>query len=249
MDWYGDAISSETILETNPSCPTGNCTFPVFSSLAFCSNCIDITQSLQHSSNCNQHEGSYMKTEINENYNLPTSYPTMNCTYRLPSPSSGGNYSYFDDSGETSDIMVSWSVRKDNQPVVNAYNAPSFMIVFLPNADFSKPFQKSNGENIPSHFIAMVLIKFAPQTDSASLGLVSSAHICTLSVCAKEYNMSRRKALPRFNSKASVLQSRLCCLYAPSDPVCRVNCMSRVNRKSCSLSFVDSRVFEGDRTE
>lgn len=202
MDWYGDiinAISRETILETNPSCPTGNCTFPVFSSLAFCSNCVDVTQSLQQNSNCSQNEGWNMKTEIDKYENVSTSFPqkTMSCTFRLPLFSSDRNYSYPDDLDENSSFTVSWDVRKDEQPVANAHDAPLFLNVLLPSHDFSERFQSSDGKNISSHFTAMALIKFAPQADSARVGFVRTAHVCALSVCAKEYNMSMTSGLFR----------------------------------------------------
>ena len=51
-DWYRDIfsaiLSNTSALEMNPSCFTGNCTFLVFLSLAFCSNCIDIIKALSH---------------------------------------------------------------------------------------------------------------------------------------------------------------------------------------------------------
>lgn len=41
-----DSNAAAVSLDMNPSCPTGNCTFPPFQSLAICSTCEDVSQTL-----------------------------------------------------------------------------------------------------------------------------------------------------------------------------------------------------------
>ena len=80
MNGYGlslpmdDAISSG-ILESqaasylDPPCPSGNCTWPTFASLGFCSQCSNTTQYVQANTKCtSQQDGS-----------------SLNCTYSYPS--------------------------------------------------------------------------------------------------------------------------------------------------------------------
>lgn len=192
--WYRDiinAISSEAVLETKPSCSTGNCTFPIFSSLAFCSNCVDITQFLQQHSNCSQHEAVQTETYQFEG-------KIVKCIYRLPPSISERNHSYPDDWNDTSTIEIAWIIKKDAQKsVAENIEPPSFLNLFLTGGNYSEPFQSSDGANISSHTATMALIKFAPQTDFASVGYLSTAHLCALSVCAKKYNMSMTSGLFR----------------------------------------------------
>ena len=122
---------------------------------------------------------------------------TMNCTYWLPLSSSDIKYSYPDELDENSGINVAWNVREDEQASANDHEAPSFLNIFLQSDKSSEPFQSSDGGNLSSQVTAMALIKFAPQADSASLGFLSTAHICALSVCAKEYNMSMTSGIFR----------------------------------------------------
>ena len=48
FDIYNAAINSNPLSETKPSCPTGNCTWPPFTSLGFCSKCEDISRLFQN---------------------------------------------------------------------------------------------------------------------------------------------------------------------------------------------------------
>ena len=68
-----EAISS-SIFESqaasylDPLCPSGNCTWPIFASLGFCSQCSDTTQYVQANSQCTEQQDS-----------------TTNCTFSFPS--------------------------------------------------------------------------------------------------------------------------------------------------------------------
>lgn len=193
------------MLETNPSCPTGNCTYPMFSSLAFCSNCIDIAQFLQQNSHCDQ--DSWAKSSFDDsiiNY-------WVNCTYWFPLSSSGLNYSYddpdfggihagsyFNREWEFSEERKNSSDAKTNRSYSYWY-APAFLTQFLYALEGDSTDQGeirlSSGEVIPNSFATIALIKMAPRTGSANNGFVDTAHICALSVCAKEYNISMTSGL------------------------------------------------------
>ena len=182
-------LSNTSILETNPFCPTGNCTFPIFSSLGFCSNCIDITQSLQHSSDCTERP---VDRAGNENETV------IDCKYWLPPSSSGLNYSgsYI----VNGSFDLSW--KRDG---ADAFG-PSFLTIFLSDVEstglvgqFQTPFALPNGDVIPSSLAKIGLIKTAPLTNSLSAGFVGTAHICALSVCAREYFVWMTSSLLRTN--------------------------------------------------
>lgn len=198
-DWMGaitNAILSDTsMLETNPSCPTGNCTFPMFSSLGFCSNCIDITQFMKQNSTCT------MKEAPDPNFDSPVYL--VNCTYWFPPFSPGQNYFYVDDDGngvDNSSIALSWTVAYENQrgqTPVFTIKSPWIFTNVLRGEDWTLPGEVhlSNGKIIPSFFAAIALIKTAPLTGSASTGFLTSAHICSLSVCGMEYNVSMKSGV------------------------------------------------------
>ena len=48
FDVYNAAVHSNSLSETKPFCPTGNCSWPPFTSLGFCSKCEDISRLLQN---------------------------------------------------------------------------------------------------------------------------------------------------------------------------------------------------------
>ena len=93
---------------------------------------------------------------------------------------------------EDSSITLSWIFNETKHPFTDAL---SFSNGFLVLRDFNVPFHLSDGENIPSQFAGMILIKFAPQFSSASASFLNKAHIGALSICAKEYNMSMTSGL------------------------------------------------------
>ena len=190
-------LSNTSILETDPSCPTGNCTFPVFSSLGFCSNCIDITQFLQQNSNCTPEQTGQDETR-------------MSCTYWLPPPSSGLNYSGNYGGILNGSLSLSWEFGVYQGRVDSFKWAPSFLTEALGVLNifarqtgtylletYQTPFDLPDGKIIPSSLIKIALIKTSPWTGSMSTGFVHTAHICALSLCAREYNVSMTSGVLR----------------------------------------------------
>ena len=67
------ALILETLPETQPSCSTGNCTWLLFTSLGFCSNCQNIGRSLNGSAKyvdeyhgCDNPNGKHRAKNISE---------------------------------------------------------------------------------------------------------------------------------------------------------------------------------------
>lgn len=153
--------------------------------MGFCSNCIDATQHLQQNSNCVENHTRFANdSDIVEH---------ISCTYWLPPSNSGLNYSYFESDGsssiDNSPITFSW-IHIETVPRDYFQNAPAFLTLFLdvPNLNtsiYQTPFELRDGDIIPSSLATIALIKTSPQT-----GFVNTANICTLSLCAREYNVS-----------------------------------------------------------
>lgn len=87
------AFNPNPLSETQPRCLTGNCTWPLFTSLRFCFKCQDISQPLRNSSTCiDKPPKNYPCYDPNgpnvQNMpNVPNSvckYITRNYTYRFP---------------------------------------------------------------------------------------------------------------------------------------------------------------------
>ena len=195
-------LRNTSSLETNPSCLTGNCTFPIFSFLGFCFNCIDITQHLQQTSNCTQRK--LAKNEHgNPEYDKPHESNELICTYWLPLFSSGRNYTYVNSLGESwngSDITLSWEkiYWKDTKRIT--YKArSSLLITYLVDSGLigTDTFRLFDEEVIPSSFATIAFIKGSPATGAVSTDYIDTANICAFSFCAREYDVSMKSGLLR----------------------------------------------------
>lgn len=178
----------------------------MFSSLAFCSNCIDITKSLEQNSICAQTKTYDSAHNIDGSEKRLITY-LVDCTYWLPLSSSGLNYSYHEAEYWTlhkgSDISQGWPLTEDeDHKFYEIMAAPAFIAKFLlENSTLSGPneIRLSDGEIIPSSFATIALIKLAPRSGSMSRSFLDTANICALSVCAKEYNISMTSGLLQSN--------------------------------------------------
>lgn len=129
----------------------------------------------------------------------------VSCTYWLPPFSPGQNYTYIDDDRnviDNSSVVLSWTLAYENErshKPLFVVNAPWIFTKVLQGEDSTLPGEVhlSNGKIIPSSLFAIALIKTAPLIGSASTGFVNTAHICSLSVCAMEYNVSMISGVPQ----------------------------------------------------
>lgn len=125
---------------------------------------------------------------------------SVNCTYWLPLSGSGFNYSFHDDYywvlHEGSDISRSWSLtEEEDHKFYEIMGAPAFITRFLSefNSTLSRPNRTRSFD--PDSVATIALIKLAPRSGSISTSFLDTANICTLSVCAKEYNISMTSGL------------------------------------------------------
>jgi hypothetical protein len=91
-------FSHDMITENTPTCPTGNCTWPTFNSLAICSKCVDVTAYSVEHSKCHYTAAKRLEP-------LPD-YWNRNCTFHLPSLPQGYYTMSEDDSGDLYNSMV-----------------------------------------------------------------------------------------------------------------------------------------------
>ena len=181
-----------------PSCPAGNCTFPTFSTLGFCSNCADATKYLQQHSKC---------TPAN------STTPTAKCSYELPL---AGNDLKYPISGRIKDapsavvngtLNLSW---QDFGPTLQG--APAFLTLLLSNPvesnltgapeDYQEhqiPFRSDMAGVIPSSLSTFAIFKMASSNGSASTGSIEAAHICAFSLCARKYNVTVQSGVSNIN--------------------------------------------------
>lgn len=186
-------LSNTSNLETDPLCPTGNCTFPVFSSLAICSSCVDIKNLLQQSSNCPNAGKTF------QGGSLPY---IVECIYFLPRRSADLNHAVHESPGGSwtvdngDPVYLSWDLINETA----SWTWPSLKTKFLFASDSHGygEIHLSNGEVIPNFLAALALIKLSPVTNSTVPGSLSTSDICALSVCTKEYNISMTYGIPRF---------------------------------------------------
>lgn len=118
----------------------------------------------------------------------------MNCNYWLPRDSYDLNHIFHElpvdswgyDKGFP--VSLTWDLIDDS----TVLSSSSLITKFLIGADSNESgeFPLSNGEVIPNFFAVLALIKLASVTSSATPGSLSTADICVLSVCAREYNIS-----------------------------------------------------------
>lgn len=187
-DWFMVIINAifndNTPTDNNPTCATGNCTFPTFSSLGFCSNCINVTNFVKKNSDC-AYENALASVLLSCTYKFPP-FPFNASIYISPA-----DFHMTDGSFNTK-FLKDWN---DTQ----MYDAPSFLAFAL--ADFSQsteqwlkgfqtPFYSQNGESIPSSFGTYAFIKMNPLTGTQNIGFLETADICALSFCAREYNIT-----------------------------------------------------------
>ena len=178
-------LTEKSDLEVKPSCPAGNCTFPTFSTLGFCSKCADATKYLQQHSKCTP-------------ANSTTS--TAKCSYELPLAGNGLKYPI---SGRIKDapsaivngtLNLSW---QDFGPTLQG--APAFLTLLLSNPVESNlagapegyqanqiPFRSDTAGIIPSSLSTFAIFKMASSNGSASTGSIEAAHICAFSLCARK---------------------------------------------------------------
>lgn len=211
-------LDTERDLDTVPTCPSGNCTWPLFSSLGFFSNCRDITPYVESRTAC-RNQSRPIPT------NAPKGFPESNyagtvCTYSLPHssfgrvlitdsavsnslqdqayPEDGGYYENFTNTFYYPDRAVGGAPFFSTFAVNDGLILSRFPDWFNGTSQYQTPFHLDDGTSIPSKISQLAFLKTRP-----SSGLAESAHLCALSFCARQYNVS----------VTSGHVSKLCCIY------------------------------------
>ena len=171
------AFNPNTLSETQPRCPTGNCTWPSFTSLGFCFKCQNISQSVQDSSTY------VIEQEIPEDEWPPDSLApelVLWRTYIYKFPELNGQVLKAD--SFKLDDQRSFSTRFDM-----AIDQDPRFFVFRLFWDPVTPFNFSDGTSVPT---VSLLILIRTSTAKSNPGSVLAADLCALSFCAQKRTVS-----------------------------------------------------------
>lgn len=194
------AFDPNPLSETQPFCSTGNCTWPLFTSLGFCSKCQDISRHLQK-----QVTPVYLECDISPNYetefqttnNSNCKESTENYIYKFPKLNGQFLYPLTDGKDPSPDnrsiaIPIRYSSISSEHPY--------FLAVPL-SSDWKRGFNFTDG-TLMSISTLIGFIRLSSEQDSR-LGDVLTADVCALSLCAQKRNVS--VSFNRFSS--SILQT------------------------------------------
>lgn len=170
--------------ETMPYCSTGNCTWPVFTSLGYCSKCEDISRSLQDSTTS---EVNYYNCGSDIDNWVPSKKDDSDCQAVI------GNYTYTFPTFNGQDLKIADVVHPSNKTSFNVrfemssiYERPSFLVLPL-EWQPDVPFNFTDGTSI----FGGGLISFVRLSAHApSIGDILTADVCALSLCAQKRNVS-----------------------------------------------------------
>ena len=164
MDAIDDAIATPKILsETQPRCPTGNCTWPLFTSLGFCCDCQNVT--------------SYMQSNSNSTYYHP---PGCNETIKYR------NWTYTLPNVDGQALTLLSGERFFNASLMTS-GLQTLFYGFQPAWTTMTAFNYTNGASIPTISLT-ILMQVSPQ--ASDIGAISSAYVCGLSFCAQRRDVS-----------------------------------------------------------
>ena len=197
MNTINDAIiNSNPLSETQPHCPTGNCTWPLFTSLGFCFKCEDISQPLRNGftsvdlpSNLSEYQECLDSSSYNDD--ATCSIPQRNYTYRLPELN-GQILKTSTYGGNGSDFPRSFSMISDISKI------PAFFVIsLLMDWDSNETvFNFTDGTLVPMPAL-VALIRTSLHDDDDSGGIIA-ADVCALSFCAQKRNVSISLGQPSF---------------------------------------------------
>lgn len=181
------AFDPTLLSETQPFCSTGNCTWPLFTSLGFCSKCQDINRLLQKQVTpvyleCNipPNQGTEFQTTNNSN----CQESTENYIYKFPQLN--GQFLYpLNDENDPSPDNRSIAIPLRYSAISSDY--PYFLAVPL-QTDGLRGFNFSDGTLMPiSALIGFIRLS---SEQHSRLGDVLTADVCALSLCAQKRNVS-----------------------------------------------------------
>lgn len=171
-------FTSNPILDSQPPCPTGNCLWPQFTSLGFCSSCQDITQEMQQDST------SVSTSVFTQWDDVRRTEKNTTFTYSVPRSFLDGYYENADPSNLPSVnlTMSTFSMDVNGSGITGLTGAPRFLAWAL-SSDGT-----ADTNRTPSGFGLYMFIRTS--TSLSSPGIVLSADLCSMSFCLKTRSVS-----------------------------------------------------------
>ncbi|KAJ5403245.1 hypothetical protein N7509_003116 [Penicillium cosmopolitanum] len=168
-----------TDFAVNPTCPSGNCTWPEFQSLGFCSKCQDVTD-LATIYKCNQ----WTEPDVDDQENLTDDQKDHSCTVN------SGN-------GANGTAVVGYYTKKDGMSI------PADLIWILGLTD-----RVESSLGVPYPIFTFAHAQFEAGSANATITNITefvhgirlkSVQECVLSLCLKTYNVSVTSGTPQIN--------------------------------------------------
>lgn len=163
-----------------PYCSTGNCTWPLFTSLGFCSKCEDISKSLQDSMTYVEVYKKPHQTVHEDLISYEVGFTYRNYTYMFPELngqflSTDKSYPFFKDSSFTTSFYPYSSSRDPSFFAIPLYSLPGLSFNFTDGTS-----------TLGGALISFIRLS----AREATLGDVLAADVCALSFCAQKRNVS-----------------------------------------------------------
>ena len=176
------AFNRGDLLETRPHCPTGNCTWPIFTSLGFCSDCQDFTEAMQNSS-------TYEDKLVDKHGRWIGIIRTY--TYRFPNLNGkalivASSRSSLITPGQRS-FSVDFPYDYEETSSGLGTDVPYFLIVPL-SWDDALPLNLTDDTSISTSAATMAFIHTSAQ--AKDVGRILQADVCGLSLCVQKRNVS-----------------------------------------------------------
>ena len=169
------------IPDTQPPCPTGNCLWPQFNSLGFCSICQDITRQMQQDS-----------TSVSTSLFYPPGHQgeegwgqkNVTFTYSIPRPLLAGYGTDADSSNPNAANLTTstFTVSENDSQETGLSGVPRFLAWALPSEG------PADTNRTPSGFGLYAFIWTS--TFLSSPGTVLSADLCSMSFCLQNRTVS-----------------------------------------------------------
>ncbi|OCL11352.1 hypothetical protein AOQ84DRAFT_386904 [Glonium stellatum] len=170
------ALSSTAIPEHMPSCPTGNCTWPIFDTLALCSKCNTLNPHTEVESRCNS---SLAFDDAESNFILDHINATANPSFR------SCNYTF--PSSPFPEIVAYGVGQNETVPQATVYESYStvYSTVWFSDGGYHTIVRNNTNFSISNPAFALGAVRIDPMTT-----LPIEAHECYMSFCVKTFAAS-----------------------------------------------------------
>ena len=166
-------FTPDPIPDNQPPCPTGNCLWPQFASLGFCSSCQNITQQMEQGS-------TFVSTSV---FNNKFGQKSVTFTYSIPRSLLGDYFTSSDlRNPNLANLTTSTFDVTVNGSQVTLGGIPRFIALALSSDGIA------DTNRTPSGFGLYAFIRTS--TLASSPGIVLSADLCSMEFCLQNRNVS-----------------------------------------------------------